>query len=135
MIPNKTNHIPPNTQKKNTHIDHRVEHIRIGTQIRMTNGIRLMQLHHVRQQGIRPCGGIAVHALGKRVDDGAVGDHVGFDAEVSLIVHQVHALEEVLGLLCRAFASGFGVGVDDHIVLRWERWMEMVGFDETQNYY
>mmetsp|Transcript_2417 Transcript_2417/g.4911 ORF Transcript_2417/g.4911 Transcript_2417/m.4911 type:complete len:978 (-) Transcript_2417:371-3304(-) len=97
-------------------IDHRVENISIGTQICMTNGIRLMQLHHVRQQGIRPSGGIAVHALGKRVDDGAVGDHIGLDAEVALIVHQVHALEEVLGLLCRAFGSGFGVGVNDHIV-------------------
>mmetsp|Transcript_15862 Transcript_15862/g.26029 ORF Transcript_15862/g.26029 Transcript_15862/m.26029 type:complete len:398 (-) Transcript_15862:1306-2499(-) len=97
-------------------INDSVEDVGVRTQIGMTNLIRLMQRHHVRKQRISTSGGVALHTLCKCINNGTVGDNIRFDTKITLIIHHVHTLEEVLCFLSGTLSSRFGIGIDDNIV-------------------
>mmetsp|Transcript_26396 Transcript_26396/g.47832 ORF Transcript_26396/g.47832 Transcript_26396/m.47832 type:complete len:217 (-) Transcript_26396:1732-2382(-) len=97
-------------------IDHCIKHIGVGPQVRMAHWIALVESNHVRQQSVRTRSSIAFHGFGKGINHRAICHHIGFDRKVTLVIHNVHALEEVFCLLSSTLPTRFGIGIDDDIV-------------------
>ena len=98
-------------------IDDRVKDVRIGLQVRIVDGVRLVEVDHFCQQGVSSSCCSFLSTLGVGIDHRSVRHDVWFHVRFACIMTMVHKRQQSFRLFSGIFPSTLCQAIDDHVEL------------------